>query len=132
MFFALLFACQGAPTPEAAPTPAAPAEAPAEAKPQVDVDFLHARRDDVPVLVDVRTKGEFDGGHVPGALHIPLQELGARVGELEPWRDGPVYLICQSGGRSASAQGMLIEAGFAAVNVLGGTGAWKAAGYPVE
>jgi len=129
---ALAGATPGCSTQAPVAPPAASAPAAEAARPQVDVAFLHARRADIPVLVDVRTKKEYDAGHVPGALHLPLQELGDRLGELEVWRGGPVYLICQSGGRSARAQAQLSAAGFTAVNVVGGTGAWKAAGYPLE
>ena len=74
-------------------------------------------------LVDVRTEGEFAAGHVPGAVNIPVQELGRRVGELEP-KDRPVVLYCRSGSRSSRAAHMLRSAGFSHVHDLGGMSRW--------
>lgn len=84
------------------------------------------------MVVDVRTPEEYAGGHVPGAVNLPLDALGARMDELGAHRDGEVYLICQSGRRSARAAELLSAAGYTAVNVEGGTAAWRAAGHPVE
>lgn len=88
--------------------------------------------DDVRVVIDVRTPSEWSQGHVPGAVHIPLNQLGARMGELEAYAGQPVYLICRSGARSGQAQAMLAKAGIPTTNVSGGTMAWTAAGYPLE
>lgn len=134
-----LSACGGAsspttpPTTTAAPTPA-PAAAPAVAVRSIDVAALKQAKDagTVPVLVDVRTPGEFASGHVPGAQNIPLDTLSGKMAELEAWKSGEVYVICQSGGRSAQASSSLAKAGFHTVNIQGGTAAWKAAGYPTE
>lgn len=79
------------------------------------------------LLLDVRTPGEFAGGHIAGARNVPLQELGARVGELGD-RDRPVVLYCASGMRSASAASALKRAGFKHVFDLGAMGRWPAAG----
>ena len=54
-------------------------------------------------LLDVREDDEWDAGHVPGAVHIPLGELGARHTELG--RDRPLFVICRSGNRSAYRTG---------------------------
>lgn len=100
----------------------------------IDVPTLKQERDagQVPVLVDVRTPEEYGRGHVPGTLHIPLNTIPARYGELDAYKGGPVYLICQKGGRSAQACMFLENQGFDVVNVMGGTGGWMAAGYEVE
>jgi rhodanese-related sulfurtransferase len=136
-----LVACGGAPSSTAAatPPPAAPPPGPTAPKPasavrNVDVNTLAADRTagKVPLLVDVRTPEEFASGHVPGARNIPVDELGGHLAELESYKSGDVYLICQSGGRSARAAEQLSGAGYHAVNVQGGTGAWKAAGLPTE
>lgn len=74
-------------------------------------------------LVDVRTTQEFTGGHLPGAVNIPLHELPARVDEVGP-RDRPVVVYCLSGGRSAQAAGFLRSAGFRQVMNLGPMAAW--------
>ena len=117
-------------------SPASPVPGPAvqDALAEVDVAALKTARDGgSPPLIDVRTPAEFADGHVPGAVNIPLDALAGRLGELESHKQATVYLICRSGARSARAQSVLAEAGFAQpVNVAGGTLAWKAAGYPVE
>lgn len=65
----------------------------------------------------------------PAAVHIPLGELPARVGELAEFpEDNPVYVICRSGGRSARATAWLNASGWDAVNVAGGMGAWAREG----
>ncbi len=83
-------------------------------------------------LLDVRSQGEFDRGHVAGARLLPVGDLPKRLAELEEWRGQEIWLICQSGGRSARAGQRLKGEGFDVVNVRGGTGAWIASGRPVE
>lgn len=80
-------------------------------------------------LLDVREYGEWEAGHVPGAVHIPLGELGARYTELE--RDRPLYVICRSGSRSAHAAHALAGAGWEAHNVADGMMGWQASGRPM-
>ncbi|MEU3020029.1 MULTISPECIES: rhodanese-like domain-containing protein [unclassified Nocardiopsis] len=74
-------------------------------------------------LLDVREDDEWRAGHAPGAVHIPLRTLGERAGEVP--KDQRVYVICRSGGRSAQATTALNQAGWDAVNVSGGMGAWQ-------
>ena len=89
-----------------------------------------ANLDDAFVL-DVRQDWEYAEGHVPGALLIPLDQLEARLDELP--KDKAIHVICRSGNRSVSASSILLEGGFNDVrNVLGGTLAWREAGYEVE
>ena len=86
---------------------------------------------DVPedaVLVDVREDDEWAAGHAPGAVHLPLGDLPARLGELP---EGDVHVVCRSGGRSARATAWLQQNGVEAVNVSGGMGAWFEAGRPM-
>ena len=74
-------------------------------------------------LVDVRTPSEFAGGHIDGAVNVPLQDLQSRLGDIgEPAR--PVVVYCQSGMRSASAARLLKRSGFLAVYDLGGIHRW--------
>jgi rhodanese-related sulfurtransferase len=80
-------------------------------------------------LLDVREHEEWDAGHVPGAVHIPLGELGARYTELE--QDQPLYVICRSGIRSDHAAQALAGAGWDASNVADGMMGWQAAGLPM-
>jgi rhodanese-related sulfurtransferase len=74
-------------------------------------------------LVDVRTPGEFAGGHLPGAVNIPVDELDGRLGELQP-KEGAIVLYCRSGRRSAIAARTLKAAGFAEVRDLGSMSRW--------
>lgn len=76
-------------------------------------------------VVDVRSPGEFASGHVPGAINVPVHELGRRLGELGPV-DAPVVLYCASGARSASAAQALRRAGFAEVLDVGPMRAYPA------
>lgn len=80
-------------------------------------------------LLDVREPEEWVAGHAPGAVHIPLGRLPARVAEVP--EDVPVYVLCRVGGRSAQAAGWLNRLGRKAVNVGGGMMAWAAAGKPM-
>lgn len=96
--------------------------------PAIAVAALAALGDDVAVF-DVRQPDEYEEGHVPGAVLIPLGDVPDRVGEFPA--EGTVYVVCRSGGRSASAVEFLRSAGIDAVNVEGGTMAWIEAGHPV-
>jgi len=86
-------------------------------------------------VVDVREPKDFDGetGHVPGSLNLPLNELPARIGELERWRDDGVVLICRTQVRSGQAARLLAEKGFSGLRVVrGGILAWRELGYQTE
>ena len=106
---------------------------------QIDVLRLHdalarpvaAPGDPRVTVVDVRERHEFATGHVPGAVNIPLTELVDRVGEVTSL-PGEVYVICESGGRSAQVTAWLGQQGHDVADVSGGTGAWRASGYPVS
>lgn len=81
-------------------------------------------------VVDVRTDAEVARGIIPGARHVALDKLSARLGELN--RAAPVILYCQSGGRSAAAGQFLVAQGFAQVcNLQGGIVGWGASGRPL-
>lgn len=77
-------------------------------------------------LLDVRESDEWNAGHAPGAVHIPLGELDQRVGEVP--QDQRVYVVCRAGGRSAQAVAALNQAGWDSVNVSGGMQAWERSG----
>jgi rhodanese-related sulfurtransferase len=82
-------------------------------------------------IIDVRTPGEYAGGHVPGASNIPHMSVVSRKGELA--NDKELVFICQMGSRSALACEFAAAIGFKDLyNVEGGTEAWIKAGYPVE
>ncbi len=84
------------------------------------------------VVLDVRTKSEYDAGHVYGTLWIPVAELESRIDELAGHENHEIIVYCASGGRSATASGILDSYNFTKVyNMLGGISAWQSAGYPV-
>jgi rhodanese-related sulfurtransferase len=82
------------------------------------------------VVIDVRESHEFCPGHVPGARNLPLSVLPTRMAELPKHR--PVYVICQSGRRSAHAVALMRAVGIDATNVAEGTGEWIRSGRTVE
>jgi rhodanese-related sulfurtransferase len=85
-------------------------------------------------LIDVRTPGEYREVHVAAARNVPLDQLdpSALIKARIDSDNGPLYLICKIGGRSARACALFIEAGFAnVVNVEGGTIACVDAGLPI-
>jgi len=85
------------------------------------------------VMVDLREPGEFAGGHAPNARNIPVGQLDKRIGELEKFKNRPIILVCQTGGRSHTATAQLKKAGIGEVMVLsGGINAWQQANLPVE
>ena len=86
-----------------------------------------------PLLLDVRSQGEFAAGHAPQAVLIPLSELRSHVDALRQRPDVRcIAVICQSGNRSVNGAVMLKRLGFEQVlNVVGGMNNWKVQGYPV-
>ncbi|MFC7824013.1 rhodanese-like domain-containing protein [Streptomyces sp. NPDC057375] len=84
-------------------------------------------------VVDVRSAGEYAGGHLPGAHNIPLERLDEAADALgAAAARGPLLLVCASGNRSAKGCARLAGRGVAAATLEGGTSAWAAAGHPVE
>jgi rhodanese-related sulfurtransferase len=94
--------------------------------PEIDVDELAARLPDGATLIDVREVDEYVEAHVPGAILLPLSELGDRLHEVPA--EVPVLLICRSGVRSLQAAELLAERGHDVTNVAGGTSSWVASG----
>lgn len=86
-----------------------------------------------PVIVDVRSKWEFDGGHVPGALHLPFWRVGSRWRALAERRDDPIVVYCGHGPRAYIAAAALRRRGFSRVAYLiGHMRKWKALKLPLE
>jgi phage shock protein E len=69
-------------------------------------------------IIDVRTKQEYQGGHIKGSVNIPLNELSSKIGKLK--KDKPIITCCASGMRSASAKSTLKSSGFTEVHNGGG------------
>ena len=85
---------------------------------QVHWDELLSLPKDAGVRLDVRRDDEYARGHMEGALHIPLDELRSRLGELPKGK--PFYVCCQSGLRSYIACRMLTQHGMECYNLSGG------------
>lgn len=100
--------------------------------PEIGVDELdQALRERNAYVLDVREDWEFRQGHVAGAIHIPLNQLAQRAGNLP--RDKRVLVICQSGNRSLAATDFLLGQGFeGAASIRGGTSAWARSGRPLD
>ena len=93
-------------------------------------DFAAAHSTGAAQVIDVREPAEYTAGHVPGAASITMGQLPDRLAEID--RSKPVFLICQSGGRSAAMTDVLLHHGYDAHTVIGGTNAWTTAGRPVD
>ena len=98
---------------------------------RIDADALAPRLQNGEVtVIDVRNRTEYEAGHLPGSLHIPVGYLEERLAEIP--REKPIVVQCQSGARSAIATSVLQRLGVEnASNLTGGFLAWQAAGYEV-
>lgn len=94
---------------------------------EIDARDAWDRRDDV-LFLDVREQHEWDAGHVEDAMHVPMQQLRDAVQRLP--EDRQIVAVCRSGARSGAVTGALRQAGYDAVNLVGGMHAWEAAGLP--
>ena len=85
-----------------------------------------------PVIVDVRTRWEYDRGHVPGAIHVAFYTLFVRQDGIPGPRDAPVVVYCAHGPRAGVAKLALRLAGFTDVRYLDGhMSGWKERGLPI-
>ena len=82
------------------------------------------------VLLDVRSLAERRAAFIPGSLHIPLEELSAKLGTLPSQKT--IICQCASGRRSTQATSLLTNAGLDARNLRGGITAWRGAGLPTS
>ena len=94
---------------------------------EITVSETNQRRSSARIL-DVREDFEVAEGMIPGALHIPMGQLQARVTELDP--AVPVIAVCRSGHRSAAVADALNRAGYTADTMAGGMTAWTRARLP--
>ena len=97
----------------------------------MDVDPAEADRLTVAgaVMVDVREDDEWEAGHAPVAVHVPMGQIVERMGELPT--DRTIVCMCRVGGRSGSVAVHLAGAGYDVRNIAGGMQAWAALGLPV-
>jgi len=99
-------------------------------KDEVGLDDFAAVHSQGAYVVDVREADEVAGGRVPGAVHIPMNDIPARAAELP--QDQPVFVICAVGGRSRQVVDHLRAQGIPAFNVAGGTNGWAQRGWPLD
>jgi len=86
----------------------------------------------VKTVLDVRTREEYDQGHMADAQQIDFYKSDFRQQLEKLDKNKPVFVYCAAGGRSSSASGMLAEMGFKQVyDLKGGLNAWKKAGKPI-
>lgn len=84
------------------------------------------------MVLDVRDDAEFANGHITGARNIPLGHLADRLAELQKFKDKPIIVNCQVGGRSAKACDILRKQEFSQIYGLeGGLNAWNEAKLPI-
>jgi len=85
------------------------------------------------VVVDVRENNEFQGGHIPRAVHAPLSGLRSGLTQLEKYKSRPIIVCCRTSQRSAKAAVLLRQQQFPKVQVLaGGFNGWQSENLPVE
>jgi len=93
---------------------------------EVSVDELKAARDrgEQPLVLDVREEWELQLARIPDVLHVPMNQLPARLGEFD--RSAPIIVMCHAGGRSLRVAQFLSNQGFTNVaNLTGGIQAWS-------
>nr|WP_296771677.1 rhodanese-like domain-containing protein [Rhodococcus sp. (in: high G+C Gram-positive bacteria)] len=95
----------------------------------MSVAELPAELSESVILLDVRENDEWQQGHAPGALHIPMSEVPSRVEEIDA--NAALYVVCKAGGRSLRVVEYLAQIGYEATNVDGGMSAWHGAGRPI-
>ncbi len=98
--------------------------------PQIPVNDLP----DDAVMLDIRKQDEWNRGHAPGAIHMPMDDLPSRLDELAPLLSSgaPLIVACRSGGRVLQVLPWLAQQGYEAANLYGGMLAWQAAGKPMK
>ena len=76
------------------------------------------------VLLDVRSKGEYAGGHIPGSKNVPLDRI-SKVSGVVKEKTAPVFVYCLSGARSRQAVGYMQQMGYTNVRYIGGISSWR-------
>lgn len=77
------------------------------------------------ILLDVRTKGEYESGYIPGAINIPLSDIDEKIISFLPDKSQMILVYCRSGNRSREASDKLSKLGYSNVLEIGGINAWK-------
>lgn len=77
------------------------------------------------ILLDVRTKGEYESGYIPGAINIPLSDIDEEIISSLPDKSQMILVYCRSGNRSREASDKLSKLGYTNILEIGGINAWK-------
>lgn len=86
-----------------------------------------------PLILDVRTPGEYEAGHIENSILIPVQILRGNLDRIEEYKNEPIFIYCRSGNRSTVASQILIENGFNNIyNLRYGIGDWANRGYKIS
>ncbi len=85
-----------------------------------------------PLVIDVRTAGEYRQSHVSEAVNIPFDEIAGRIAAFAPDRDARIVLYCRSGRRSGIAEQTLRELGYHQVENKGGLHDMRRGGYRID
>lgn len=92
---------------------------------KITAEEAHARMNGgSPTVVDVRTAGEYAGGHIPGAILLPNEDIGAELPSQLPVLDAEILIYCRSGNRSAQAARKLADMGYTNLSDFGGITDW--------
>jgi len=98
---------------------------------EIAIDELKVALSSGSQLIDVREADEFEAGHIPSAVLVPLGTVPENIDRFRS--EANVFLVCHSGGRSMRACEFLQEQGITnVVNVIGGTSGWIALGNPLS
>jgi len=97
--------------------------------PQATILDVPATFGDAVVLLDVREDDEWQRGHAPGAQHIPMGDVPARMAEIDA--EAQLFVVCHAGGRSQRVAQYLARNGYEPVNVAGGMQVWHQQGFPL-
>jgi rhodanese-related sulfurtransferase len=88
---------------------------------------------EAPLVFDVRSKKEFDAGHVPGAVHLPFWQIGRRWQAFASMRESPIVVYCGHGPRAYMAGAALKRRGFSKLAYLAGhMKKWREMNLPLE
>ncbi|WP_414828336.1 rhodanese-like domain-containing protein [Alteromonas sp. H39] len=109
----------------------------AVAKPPVSVEaspyLIERVKNEEWLLIDVRSKEEYNQGHIPGAVNMPHDQIQSYLDELDGWQDKPVIVYCRSGRRAQLAMKVLEDLKFTSLRSLEGDMlGWSESGLPVS
>jgi rhodanese-related sulfurtransferase len=124
-FLVLFGGCQASETGETGDSPRVEEKVAPSGEISTEELVAAIERGDNLLLLDVRTPGEFESGHIEGAVLIPSYALAKRVGELEEYRDRTIVPYCEVGGRAGAVVGLLKENGFQVRLYRPGMSVWR-------